>query len=263
MRQSAIGWVGWVCLVTLAAAGPSAHAAEIYWYRGFDTAPHLLYTPTGRYAVLAEHLSPMGYNFTESDASLDAANLGNYDVLVLTQNALGGTLFTQDEVDAVDAFVRDGGGLLLLSECRYCFGEDKIEQISGLFGVDVAVKQFWTDNVYTSSLATHPSLDGVSQFYMRYSASIAPGELTPIAWADHDTKVAMAVGTRGSGRVAVIADGDLFTSSSGFPSYNYYVYADNYQLSESTFGWLAVPEPASAALLLLGGVTLLRQRRRT
>jgi len=231
-----------------------ASASEVYWDISHGVSDN--YQPTGTYSVLVDYLSPLGYNITEGLASLDAVALSNYDVLVLARGSCSITAFTAGELSAIDSYVRGGGGLLVLSDISGSAGMTHIQQVADLFSATVGLAKFPPDDVYSTSVAAHPSVAGVGQIYLRYSSTIDPGDLTAYAW--YGAMPMLAAGPLGQGRVVLIADGDLFTKPPGSPSY--LDEADNRQLADSTFAWL-VPEPATLALLAAGGLALLRRRK--
>ena len=258
----AMGIFGVVFAATVPVTGPClARAEEVYWYAGFDlsdtTYQSQWYLPSGRYHPLVEHLAPLGYQFTEANASLESVDLANYKILVLATQSLGSAPFSVPEVNAVESFLEQGGGLLVLSDAMGTSGEAKLEQITTLFDARGQVSQFPGYDVYSTSVSSHPATAGVDTIYERYAASIDPGNLTAYAW--HNTMPMLAAGRVEAGRVVMISDNDLFTYAPGAGG-GYFDQADNRQLAVSTFNYL-LPEPATLSLLALGGVALIRRRR--
>ena len=237
----------------------SATPAEIavYW----DVHPATIgsttaYTPSGRYSVLVDYLQPLGYRIVEGYAPLDSVDLTDTSIMVIADGSDGLSLYATEELDAISEFVRDGGGLLIMSDVNGSSGTARMQQVLGLFGAQVLSHGFSVNDVYSTSLIPHPALAGVNEIYLRYSSVISPGVLTPYAF--HRSEPMFAAGEVGRGRVALIADGDLFTAAPGvFP---YFDRADNRQFAASTFAYLAVPEPSQIALPLSAAFLLLQWR---
>jgi len=90
-----------------------------------DAAHHNYHTAGGRYRTFAQVLTADGYQLRESRAPLSAKTLGGVAILVIanagTDSAASWQLptppaFTDGEVDAVEAWVRAGGALLLIAD---------------------------------------------------------------------------------------------------------------------------------------------------
>jgi hypothetical protein len=230
-------------------------SVSVYWDISHGVVDN--YQPSGRYSVLVDHLAPLGFEFTEGNSPLDAANISSFDVLVLANGSFANTFPTSAELAAVQSFVDNGGGLLILSDIAGSSGVAKIQQFADLFGAQVGLAKFPPDDVYSTSVGFHPSVAGVDQIYLRFSSTIEPGLLT--SYAFYNSMPMLAAGDIASGRVVLIADGDLFT----YPPFGqqYFNLADNRQLAESVFRYLAVPEPSMLCLAIVGATTLLTLRR--
>ncbi|MDY6924945.1 MAG: DUF4350 domain-containing protein [Pseudomonadota bacterium] len=77
------------------------------------------HTVDGRYAPFAALLRADGYRVGGGDAAFDAGGLTGVDVLVIAnagQPEGGGSAFTAREIEAVEAWVGDGGSLLLIAD---------------------------------------------------------------------------------------------------------------------------------------------------
>ena len=249
----------WLILMALAptyvfSSLPAARGAEVYWDISHGVSDN--YRPSGRYSVLVDYLATKGYTFTEGTGALDTADLSNYDILVIANGSCSSIAFTQEQISAIDGYVRAGGGMLVLSDISGSSGTSQIQQVANLFSATVGLSKFPPDDVYSTSLGSHPAVANVGEIYLRYSSTVDAGDLTAYAW--YNTMPMLAAGTVGDGRVVLIADGDLFTKPPYYPSY--FDKADNHLLAESTFTWL-VPEPATFTLLVIGGFVLVRRRR--
>lgn len=231
---------------------------EVYWdvhpitTGGIPTA----YTPTGRYSAMVDHLAPLGFHISEGTAPLDTVSLDPNGILVIADGSDGLTLYTPAELGAIDSYVKGGGGLLLLTDINGSSGTARMKQVVSLFGVQI-LGDFFSSDITSTSIIPHPALAGVDKFFLRYSSTFSPGVLTPYAF--HYDQPMLAAGQVGKGRVVLIADGDLFTI---VPNHvNYFDREDNRQLAESTFAYLAVPEPASAVSAVFAAIGCIGLRR--
>ncbi|HEX7879022.1 MAG TPA: DUF4350 domain-containing protein [Candidatus Eisenbacteria bacterium] len=109
---------------------PSGHTP--HWSSGsgprvvIDAAHHNFHTVDGRYRPFADLLRRDGYRVSGSNESFRAATFSGIDILVIAnansaRNESDWSLpvtsaFEPDEVDAVRAWVRDGGSLLLIAD---------------------------------------------------------------------------------------------------------------------------------------------------
>jgi hypothetical protein len=166
---------------------------------------------------------------------LDAATLAGADVLVLahpSDRRYERTVsdrsprLTDEELDAVEAFVRDGGGLLLLGETEQDKYGNNLGELAARFGLAI---EHDTVQDYGHHLGTTPSwvladvADGtrgasgdvlarVRELCFYRAGTVAGG--TPLArtspTASTPRAPLAAVAEAGAGRVAVLADSDLF-----------------------------------------------------
>lgn len=84
-----------------------------------DGAHRNFHTVDGRYAPFAALLRADGYQVRGGTGPFDAAGLDEVDVLVIAnagQPEGGGSAFTVPEIEAVEAWVSDGGSLLLVAD---------------------------------------------------------------------------------------------------------------------------------------------------
>ncbi len=83
-----------------------------------DGAHNNFHTADGRYAPFAALLRADGYQVRGGTAAFDAGGLDGLEVLVIANAgpADGGSPFTAGEIEAVEAWVRGGGKLLLIAD---------------------------------------------------------------------------------------------------------------------------------------------------
>jgi hypothetical protein len=195
------------------------------------------------YAKAATALRRRGHTVRAHTAgALTAQALAEVDVLVLAHPSEptwervvpdGVPKLDAAELDAVEAFVRDGGGLLVLGECDQDKYGNNINELLGRLGVQIRTTTVLdpvhrAHDVDTWLLAqagplpeTDDLLAGVSQvcFYRSGVVDVDPGVdhlvllRTSATASAPDAALAVAV-TAGAGRVVVLADSDLFGDDS-------------------------------------------------
>ena len=220
-----------------------ANAQNVYWDISHGVRDN--YQPSGRYDVL------------------DSTDLSGFDIMVVATGSYADITPTSAEIATIESFVQSGGGLLILSEIAGAAGTPNVNLVANIFGAQVGLQSFPASDVFSTTVGTHPSVDGVNQIYLRFSSTFSPGSLT--TYADINGLPMLAAGEFGAGRVVLIADGDLFTDPPGFTA-PYIDNADNRQLAISTFDYLtptAIPAPAAlpAGIALLGMFGLKRKQR--
>lgn len=114
-----------------------------------DEAHRNFHTADGRYAPFARLLANDGYTITRNESPFTTEALALCDVLVIS-NAKGEeekylSAFTEDECTAVEAWVREGGSLLLIAD-HYPMGS-AAEPLARRFGVEMG-KGYVSDSVH-------------------------------------------------------------------------------------------------------------------
>src|SRR5690349_16862968 len=111
----------------------------------FDEAHHNFHTADGRYKPFVDLLSNDGYRVIRNRQSFSKTTLSSYKILVIA-NALGAeemdddgadnSAFTEDEMQAVQDWVKGGGALLLIAD-HAPFG-GAAAGLAKSFGVDMS-----------------------------------------------------------------------------------------------------------------------------
>ena len=185
-------------------------------------------------AILNEH----GYSSdTNFDQPLDSGILSGYDILVIFFPMIS---LTAGEIAAVQSFVSNGGGLLLVGVDGanfWDFNPSKLNPISAAFGIE-----FNNDllDVTVTSFPTHNVTYGVTSFWTRdnqlrgCSLNVTGTAATTVM--EYGGKNITAVTDYGLGRVACVGSPGPFTkygygSAGNGPSH--------YQFSLNVIDWLA------------------------
>ncbi len=190
------------------------------------------------YADAAELLRRQGFAVAPHTAGpLEAATLAGTDVLVIahpseprwerTVPGGGSPMLSPAELDAVEAWVRAGGGLLLLGETEQAKYANNLDALAQRFGIAIATdtvadyerhhgSPHW---VLADLPAAHSGVDLLARveavcFYRAGRLEPGPGARVLARASEHATSpgaALLAVTEAGAGRVVVAADSDLFS----------------------------------------------------
>lgn len=209
------------------------------------------YEPSNRYSSLASLLGSAGYTVHTTTSGVESVDLGNYAVLVVCLGSAWTTAYTAGEVAAIEEFVQNGGGLLVLGDNTDCPNAN-INPVAQEFGTTCGLSYLSPPDLYIWDMDGHPIFDGVSEFYLRAAGEL--GVVSPsqeVAWTPSDGgEPVVSVAEAGAGRVVVVGDFNLWDN-------DYIVNSQNQLLAENTFNWLAEPSqpgpPVMAASLFGDG----------
>ena len=194
------------------------------------------------YMQAAETLTRRGFTVAANRDAIGPGALDQADVLVIAHPAahgterssgLGSPVLAADELDAIEEFVRAGGGLVVLAECDQDVYGSNLTELLGRFGVGVVSTTVQDparrhNDVSTWVLAdlptgrdAHSVLTAVSTacFYragaLDVSAAPDAAVLARSSGTAHPAGVPLAVAREvEQGRVVVFADSDLFGDDS-------------------------------------------------
>ena len=191
---------------------------------------HLDYQPAGRFSSLVSILESKGFSVSTTTAGVDNIDLSVYDVLVVCLGSAWNSAYTASEVSAIQTFVNNGGGLLVMGENTDC-PNSNINPVAQAFGVTCGVSYLSPLDLYFSDFAAHLIFAGCSELYDRAAGelgAVSPGEL--VAWTDS-----------GLGTVAITSGGAriVVTGDNNFGDNAYIHISDNQLFSENLFDWLA------------------------
>jgi len=160
-------------------------------------------------------------------APVDESILGGYDVFVIPQAR---DYYMPSEIDAIKAFVNNGGGLLVIGDdSPYIYVE-----VTGFAGINWDWDGYYG---YTYDITPHPVTEGVESVYFASPSSRLLVRRPALGLIrDHYGNVMLAVAEVGKGAVACIADEDSIN--------NYAIsYADNLHLAINMIRWLTNRPP--------------------
>ncbi|MHC4423274.1 MAG: PEP-CTERM sorting domain-containing protein [Planctomycetota bacterium] len=217
------------------------------------------YQPSGYYQTLTQHLVDNGFTVDTTSDGFLVDDPGEYDVIVVCLASAYDSVYTPTEVERIENFVDDGGGLLLMGDQQFNPNAN-IQPVASQFGIGLGISTPVPDEIYTSDVASHPIFDGVGQIFMYVAGELsASGSASAVAWQEESPyKPIGAVAQYGQGRVVALGDCSLWTVSEAY--WDYFHEADNPEFSLNTFNYLAVPEPGMVLLLGLGAVMVRRKR---
>lgn len=107
----------------------------------FDEAHNNFHTASGRYKVFANLITNDGYQVTPNTEPITADRLKKYNLLVIANamnaGAEGMSVFTDDECTSIEEWVKNGGGLLLVTD-HEPFGSASVN-LAKRFGVRMSL----------------------------------------------------------------------------------------------------------------------------
>jgi hypothetical protein len=165
----------------------------------------------------------LGHYYTVTrniNETLTAAMLNQYDILILKCPTES---YTDQEVQAVNDFVENGGGMYLIGDHTNVFGMNTfLNQVSEQFGIRFntdATYELGTGNlsVYTPDhLIVHPVLQHVTQFEFMTSCTVTPTSLLASATMEN-----IIIGNRVTSEPGTYATENFFRESVGSPDSEY------------------------------------------
>jgi hypothetical protein len=184
--------------------------------------------------------------------SIDSTALSGYNVLVISCPRVALSLA---EINAIETFVSEGGGLLLISEADHYGDYDtpvKIDAISDVFDISI---DFTVTNGSSDQILTHEITSGVNTVLWWWGTTVTPsGSAFALIRTADNADDFMAANEYGAGRVVVIGDTNIWDDPDNANGMNT---ADNGQLAVNTIAWLGPCAPAPAPTLTPTGLVVL------
>jgi hypothetical protein len=187
------------------------------------------YDPSNRYSDLAALLAAAGMPVAVTDQGVDNIDLSPYCILVLASGSAYDTPYTASEVAAIDQFVADGGGLLVLAENGQTPAVEHLGPVASAFGTTIIDVTLDPLDTYISNFAAHEIFTGIDEIMFRACGVLeASAPSVAVAWTANDEVMVTVVEPH---KVVIAAD-------SNFCDNDYMVEADNQAFALSIFEWL-------------------------
>ena len=188
---------------------------------------YLGYQPSDYYLDLVNMLAANDFTTETTEAGINNVDLSAYDVLVINVASSANYAYAQSEVDAVVAFVENGGGLFVMGDNEGVWN-DFINPISEAFGTTCGVDTAG-DDIY--DFIAHEIFTGVQWVHCSASGMLLVSPPSEEAAWDPDGRplIALAGGCGG-----VVVTGDV-----NFCDNSYIANGDNELFSLNAFTWLA------------------------
>lgn len=189
------------------------------------------YEPSGFYFNLTEVLANAGFGMNTTTLGVNNIDLTAYDVVVINVTSAWNSPYQTAEVIALDNYVNQGGGLLIMGAGGGC-PNGNINPVSQEFGTTCGGATGEPNDLYFINFLTHEIFDGISTLYFR-----ATGVLTctppsvEAAWSPTYSDVLISI-VGPSPRVVILG------TSTGF-SNDYFSLADNTNFSVNVFTYLS------------------------
>lgn len=182
------------------------------------------------YSVWVSDLLNKGYVIdTLTSGPITPSSLESYNVLVIPQV---GASFNVDEITAIQDYVQNGGGLLVI-------GSDSPFVYSSLTGFAGIIWGYGGYGGYTSNITPHLVTDGVGMAYFGSPGVIYINGSSQSLIRDCVGNTLLAVSTVGTGAVVCIADQDSINGAC-------IGYGDNRRLAENMISWLMTRPPVAS-----------------
>ena len=180
------------------------------------------YEPSGVFSDLVSLLAKD--KVTVEGGSLASADLKRYAAVVISATSATTSAYTPAEAQMLVQYIENGGGLLILGEDPNF--TDTLSAVSSLLGVTLFKAPVLNK---VTNLSKHPVFTGIStlEFYSGGSLQLYNSQAQIIA--QENGAGAVAVDTRGSGRVVIIGDSNLFDNRWIPP---------NQQFASNVFRWI-------------------------
>jgi hypothetical protein len=196
------------------------------------------------YTGLVSDLQAKGYTVTASNAGVLALDLSQYDVLVISAGSADNSAYTAAEVDAIEAFVNNGGGLLVMDDWEG-FNQANVEPVVNRFGTSASgTVGIWDSTTNIDS--THPIFSGVSTIWFAVMGPLsAQAPSNTVAWYNDDGLVNVVEGKK----VVIIGDCNIFQTQQDFIDQY-----DNRKFASNVFTYLCpkkgIPSPEFPSMFL-------------
>jgi hypothetical protein len=145
---------------------------------------YLQYEPTGYYSDLVAVLAANGFQVTTTTAGVDNVDLSQYDVLVICLGSAWNSAYTDSEVAAIETFVANGGGLLIMGDNASSTPNHNINPVAQAFGTTCGVTDISPTDVCITDFMTHEIFNGVTTIcYVAAGELAAQAPSVEAAWA--------------------------------------------------------------------------------
>jgi hypothetical protein len=212
------------------ASGPttSTGVTNVLW--DLSHFPWYGYEPAVRYTSLVSDLAAEGLHVSTTTAGIQNLDLSPYAVVVLCAGSAIGTAYTAPEVAALQAFVSQGGGLLVMADNpEPDTGTPHLNPVTQAFGTACGASYLGLE-VSLGDLTGHPIFTGIDSIFFQ-----AGGEL---AFTAPSVGAAFSSDHR-AGIVVSQTCGFVFTGDINFCDNGYIARKDNRRFAMNVFHWLA------------------------
>ena len=228
-------------ILPIAALAASAKAIALDGWHNNEKLPHYRWEATypGGYSQLGAVLTGMGGELRTIHEALSAKNLAGVDCLIVPdpdtpEESDDPKYFTAPEIEAVEAWVRSGGRLVLLGNDKGNAEFEHFNELASRFGFQFIegkhVNAQGASKLTLRGPASHPVFSGGLEFYAVDVAPLAVKDKhAEILLSDNGEDI-MAVVHHGKGSVFALGDPWL---------YNEYIgRSDNRRIGENLFRYL-------------------------
>ncbi len=205
---------------------PDQKNGNVLWdtYHGV----YLSYQPSGYFSNLNSYLTSQGYSIVANNTGILNQDISVYDAIVICLGSAWYSAYSSAEATALQNFVNNGGGLVVLSDNEDCPNANLVN-IAGYLGLTLGLTDL---NGTVTGFSSHEIFTGINAITVVYGGRIiASSPSEEQAWMNVNQAI-IATALLGNGKVVTIGDMNLWE--------NAYLYTTNNQIfSKNVFDWVA------------------------
>jgi len=160
------------------------------------------YSPSNYYSNLKAALEGRGYILDENNAGVLNRDLAAYEGIVVNLGSAWNSAYSAAEADAIEEFVADGGGLIIMGDNTGC-PNGNINPVAQRFGTTAGVGSISST---LSDLEAHLIFDNVSSIYFAAGGALSATAPSRVVARDSSARAGVNVVNYGAGKVVVTGD---------------------------------------------------------
>ncbi len=170
---------------------------------------YLGYSPSNYFSDLKAILEERGYILHENNSGVLNRDLAAYDAVVVNLGSAWSSAYTTAEADAIQNYVNDGGGLIIMGDNTIC-PNGNINPVAQRFGTTAGVGSI---NSTIPNLTPHLIFDNVSMLTFAAGGALSAVAPSRVVGRDSSARAGVNVANSGAGKVVAIGDVNVWDNS--------------------------------------------------